>query len=68
LRDDGGTDSHQRTRHAGAEAQLAGYLRDRADHIPNERAVALIVNPRMEVIRDERELEAGGLGRLRVAD
>ena len=58
----------QRTGDAGAEAEPLGRVSDGADHVPNEGAVALSVNPGVEVVGDQRETEAGLLGRLREAD
>ena len=34
----------------------------RADHRPHERALALLVVPRVEVVADPERVEAGGLG------
>ena len=39
-----------------------GGLRDRADHRPHERAVALLVVPRVVVVGDPQRVEAGLLG------
>jgi hypothetical protein len=50
-------DADHRARDAGPEAQPLGRLRDRADHAPHERAVALRVDPRVVVVGDEREAE-----------
>ena len=58
----------QRTGDAGAEAEPLGRVSDGADHVPNEGAVALSVNPGVEVVGDQRETEAGLLGRLREAN
>ena len=46
---------------AGAEPQALGAPRDAADHGPYERAVTLPVGPRVVVVGDEREREAGVL-------
>src|SRR6185369_9225795 len=42
--------------------------RDPAEHRPGERALALAIQPRMEVIGQEGELEPGLLGTDGVAD
>jgi len=41
-----------------------GPGRDRAEHGPGERAVCVAVEPWMEVVGDDREVETGRLGRL----
>ena len=41
---------------------------DGPEDAPHERAVRVPLDPRMEVVRDERELEAGLLGGAGVAD
>ena len=41
---------------------------DRPEHAPHERAVALAVDPRVEVVRDQGEREAGFLGHAGVPD
>ena len=41
---------------------------DAADHAPDERALALRVDPRVVVVGDQREGEAGLFGQARVAD
>src|SRR5205823_6793024 len=43
-------------------------LRDPAERRPDERALALVAHPRVEVVGDEREREARALGDLRLAD
>src|SRR5205085_746139 len=43
-------------------------LRDPADHAPDERALALRVDPGVEVVRDEREAEADLFRAARVLD
>ena len=41
LREDRGVDAHDRARHADADLDALGRRRDRAEHRPHERAVAL---------------------------
>ena len=67
LRDDRRVDADQRAGDARAEPEALGRLRDAADHAPDERALALRVVPRVEVVGDQAEREAGLLGELRVA-
>jgi hypothetical protein len=67
LGDDGGVDADRRTRDAGAELQPLRRLRDAADHAPDERALALRVDPGVVVVGDQREREAGLLRRARIA-
>jgi hypothetical protein len=52
----------RRARHARADLDPFGCLGDASDDAPHERTVALLVRPRMEVIRDGREVETGLLG------
>src|SRR5262249_47257727 len=59
LRDDGRMIAHHRARYAGAEPQALGCLRNCADDGPGEWTLALFVNPRMEVVGNEGEFEAG---------
>lgn len=61
LRDHGGMDAVRGARDGGGDRQR-GHLRQGADHRPHERALALFVVPRMEVIRDPQPLEPGRLG------
>ena len=68
MRDDGRVHADERASHRGAEPDPLGRVRDRADHVPHERAVPLGVDPRMDVIRDEDVLEAGVLCANRVRD
>src|SRR2546423_506828 len=67
LRDDRRVDADGRARHAGAELQLRGGLGHAADDAPHERTLALLVDPGMVVIGDQRECEAGLLRAGRVA-
>ena len=64
LRDDRRMDADDRTGDAGADRQLC-RRRDRADHRPDKWALALSVDPRMEVIRELDVGESGLLGALR---
>src|SRR5205814_109589 len=66
LSDDGRMDAEDRTGHARADLELR-RRRDPADHRPDERALALPVDPRMEVVRELDVGEAGLLGALRRA-
>src|SRR5581483_6071152 len=66
LRDHGGMDPDQRAGDAGADADLLGRVRDAAERRPHERAVPLSVDPRVVVVGDEREREAGALGENRL--
>jgi hypothetical protein len=50
-----------------AELQLLGGLGDAADDAPDERTLALLVDPRVKVVGDQREGESGVLGPGRVA-
>ena len=61
LGDDGGMDAQRRTGHARDDRQR-DRLRQRADHAPHERTVALGVNPRVVMIGDPQAREPGGLG------
>ena len=45
-----------------------GRAGDGAEDRPHERAVRVALDPWVEVVRDERELEAGGLGRAGLLD
>src|SRR3954454_1506715 len=57
-----------RTRDAGAEDQTVGRLRDRSEDAPDEGALALAADPRVEMVRDESEREARLLGGTCVRD
>src|SRR5688572_26824508 len=61
-------DANHRARHTRAEAETVSRLRDAADHRPDERRLSLLVDPGMEVVRDERVLESRLLRLRRVAD
>jgi hypothetical protein len=52
----------------GHELHAAGLTRHGPKHAPGEGALALLFEPRMEVIRDDGEIEAGSLGLDAVAD
>ena len=67
LGDDRRMDPDRRAGHARAEAQLLGGLRDPADHAPDERALALRVDPGVVVVGDQRKGEARLLGQPGVA-
>ena len=62
LGDDRGMDPQDRARHPRADDEPLGGRRDAPEHAPHERALALAVDPRVEVVRDEREAEARLLG------
>jgi hypothetical protein len=68
VRDDRRVQPDQRARHGGAELDALGRLRDRADHAPDERAVTLSVDPRVDVVGDQHVSEARCLRALRVLD
>ena len=68
LRDDRRVQAHRRARDSRTQDQRVGRLRDCADRAPHEWALALGVQPRMEVIGDEREAEARLLGTTRIGD
>jgi hypothetical protein len=61
-------DPDRGTRHAGPDPEAIGDLSDPTDHRPDERALALFVDPGVEVIRDETERETRLFGFRRVAD
>ena len=58
LGDDCGMHADDRARHADADLDALGRRGDRAEHAPDERAVALRAHPWVVVIGDRRELEA----------
>jgi hypothetical protein len=60
--------ANRRTRDTCTETKPLGLVRDRADHAPYERALALLIDPGMEVIGDQREVEAALLRPLREAN
>ena len=68
LGDDRRVDPDQRARDRRPEADPLGRRGDAADHAPDERALALLVDPRVEVVGDEDVLEARLLGAPRVRD
>ena len=61
LGDDRRVDAHRRAGHGRADVQV-GDGGDGPDHAPHERAVALLVEPRMEVVRDPHSVDAGLFG------
>jgi hypothetical protein len=67
LGDDRGVDADGRAGDAGRDREPRG-LRDGADRRPHERAVALLVVPRVIVVGDPQRVEAGLLGALRLRD
>ena len=58
LSDDRRMRSDQRAGDAGGELESLRRLRDPAEHTPDERALALGVDPGVEVVGDHREGEA----------
>ncbi len=58
LREDRGMDAHDRARDAHTDFDALGRRRDRAEHRPHERAVALGGDPRVVVVGDGDEVEA----------
>jgi hypothetical protein len=68
LSDDRGMDPDRGTGHAGPDPEAVGDLSDPPDHRPDEWALALFVDPGVEVIRDEAERETRLFGSRRVAD
>ena len=63
LRDDRRVDAHRRAGHAGGRRACPGACGERADHGPHERALALLVVPRVEVVGDPQPVEPGLPGR-----
>jgi hypothetical protein len=61
LGDDRRVDPHRRTRYAGADDESLRRVGDRAEDAPDERTLALSVDPRVEVVGDEGEVEAAPL-------
>src|SRR4051812_37460493 len=61
-------DPHRRAGDTCADPDAVRCLGDRAENAPDERALTLLVEPRVEVIGDERVLEAALLGEPRVLD
>ena len=51
-----------------ADLERRGRVRHRSDHWPDERALALRLDPRMEVVRDRGERQSGGFRPPRVID
>jgi hypothetical protein len=64
----GGMDPDRRARHPGADPDPLGGLRQPTEDRPHERAVPLPVHPRVVVIGDHHEVEAGRLGAGPVSD
>jgi hypothetical protein len=50
LGDDGRVDADERARDPGSQLKPLGRLRDRPDHRPDERALALRVDPGVVVV------------------
>ena len=67
LGDDRRVDAQDRAGHAGPDADGRRRLGHAAEDRPHERAVALLVDPRVEVVRDRQEVEARLLGQARMA-
>ncbi len=68
LRHDRRVDPDRRTGDSRTEPQAFGRVRDPADHRPDEGALTLPVDPGMEMVRDQRELEPRLLGSPRARD
>ena len=66
--DDSRMDADHRARHTGTDPELSRRLSDAAEDRPDESAMPLGVHPRMDVVRDQAEAEAGPLSRTRMAD
>jgi hypothetical protein len=66
MGDDRRVNPYERTGHSGSKPELLCRLRDPPDHGPDERAVALAVRPRMDVVGDQAEPEAGFFGEASV--
>ena len=67
MGDDRRVDAQDRAGHAGPDADGRRRLGHPAEDRPHERAVALLVDPRVEVVRDGQEVEARLLGQARMA-
>jgi hypothetical protein len=59
LRDDHRMQAYRPTRHRGLEPQVAGRPGNAANHGPDKRGMALLVEPGVEVVGDPRGTEAG---------
>ena len=68
LGDDRRMRADERTGDSCPDPERLGRLRDPAEDGPDERALALAIDPGMEVVGSERELEASLLRRPGVAD
>jgi len=68
VRDDAGMRADRGARHRGHPAHLVGRLSERAEHGPHERALALLVVPRVKVIGDPGRAKPRLLGMAGVAD
>jgi hypothetical protein len=66
--DDRRVRADRRARHRGPDPDALGDLRDRAEHAPHERRLPLPQRPRVEVVGDRDEGEAGLLGPARRVD
>ena len=66
--DDRRVGPHRRTGHARRQPEPLRRLGDRADDAPDKRALALGVDPRMEVVGDRDVVEAERLCALGVPD
>jgi hypothetical protein len=67
LRDDRRVHPQRRARDRGDHRHAVGHLRERADHRPDERAVALRAGPRVVVVGDPQRVEPRVLGLARLA-
>jgi hypothetical protein len=68
LGDDGGVVAPDRAREAGGQLQTLGGLGDGTEHRPRERAVLVLGQPGVDVVRDRHEVQAGLLGGDRLLD
>jgi hypothetical protein len=68
LRDDRRVHPYGRAGHRGAHFELVGHGRDASQDGPHEGALALGVDPGMEVIGDRGEIEADLFGSGRVGE
>ena len=68
LGDHGGVDAQRRAGHAGGHVHARHVGRQRPDHRPHERALALRVVPRVVVVGDPQPLQARGLRETRLIE